>query len=66
MRDADSPELLAHLVAERRWYDSSVAHLLPFVATLQTEMVSRLPGVELSPTWRPYPLFLLHPAARGK
>lgn len=51
MRDADSSELLAHLVAERRWYDTSVAHLLPFVATLQAEMVSRLPSVQLSPPW---------------
>ena len=64
MRDADSPELLAHLLAERRWYDSSVCpSALPVVAALRSEMVSRLPPVEQSATVAPYALFLLHPAS---
>ena len=51
MRD-DTPELLAHLAAERGFYDSACAHLHSLVSTLRAEMVSRLPPADVSPTWR--------------
>jgi oligopeptidase B len=52
MREADSPEFVAHLRAERAFYDSSCAHLNSLVADLQAEMQSRLAPAEVSPTWR--------------
>lgn len=64
MHAAESPDVLAHLVSERDWYDTSVAHLLPFVATLRAEMISRLPQVDLSPPWRRtrFSYYTRHPA----
>ena len=47
-----TPELLAHLAAERGFYDSACAHLHSLVSTLRAEMVSRLPPADVSPTWR--------------
>ena len=51
MREVDSPELLAHLAAERSWYDSSTEHLDSLVETLQSEMSSRVPLTDLSVSW---------------
>ncbi|QZY30602.1 prolyl oligopeptidase family serine peptidase [Nocardioides coralli] len=48
----ESPELLAHLAAERAWYDGSVAHLDSLTERLTAEMSARLPATELSPRWR--------------
>ena len=44
MRDRDSPALLAHLVAERDWYDAATRHLGSFVEKLRSEMTDRVPG----------------------
>ena len=52
MHDAGAPELLAHLSAERGWYDASVAHLDPLTTCLKAEMVARLPATDVSPRWR--------------
>ncbi len=49
MRDTGSPELLAHLSAERAFYDVSCTHLNSLVDALQAEMVSRLAPTEESP-----------------
>jgi len=52
MRDLASPELLAHLVAEREWYGSSTGHLRSLVESLQSEMTSRAPATDRSVSWR--------------
>ena len=51
MHDTASPALLAHLGAERTFYDSSIAHLRPLVLVLRAEMVSRLPDTDRSASW---------------
>ncbi len=51
LAEAESPAVLAHLTAERAWYDAAVAHLDPLTADLRTEMVRRLPATERSPVW---------------
>ena len=52
MRDLDSPELLANLVAERAWYDAATGHLGSLVETLRSEMVQRVPATDSSVSWR--------------
>ena len=53
LRDVDRPEVLAHLEAERAFYDASTGHLRPLLETLAGEMSVRVPGVETtSPPWR--------------
>ncbi|MGZ4429001.1 MAG: prolyl oligopeptidase family serine peptidase [Nocardioidaceae bacterium] len=52
MADRSSAALVAHLSAERRWYDSATAHLSSLVATLRAEMTSRVPATDLSVSWR--------------
>ncbi len=53
LRDLDRPEVLAHLEAERAFYDASTGHLRPLVETLASEMSVRLPPVETtSAPWR--------------
>ncbi len=52
MRDLASPALLAHLDAERRWYDSATGHLLSLVRKLRSEMTSRVPATDSSISWR--------------
>ncbi|MEZ5095260.1 MAG: hypothetical protein R2731_03565 [Nocardioides sp.] len=49
---ADDPAVLSHLAAERAFYDASVAHLHSLVATLQSEMSSRVPVTDVSVPWR--------------
>lgn len=44
--------LLAHLGAERLFYDSACAHLHSLISTLRSEMVARLPQADTSPRWR--------------
>lgn len=44
-----SPEVLAHLTAERAFYDASTAHLRPLSRVLSAEMAARLPAVDSSP-----------------
>jgi oligopeptidase B len=52
MRNRSSPDLLAHLVAERSWYESATGHLSSLVESLLSEMTSRIPPTELSVSWR--------------
>ena len=51
MRDTSAPALVAHLVAERAFYDASVRHLSPLVSQLEAEMASRVPLEEKSLRW---------------
>jgi len=52
MRQIDSPEFLAHLATERRWYESATGHLSPLVDTLRSEMRNRVPTTDRSVSWR--------------
>ena len=52
MRDRTSPDLLAHLDAERAWYESATGHLSSLVESLLSEMTSRVPPTEWSISWR--------------
>jgi oligopeptidase B len=49
---AGGDALVRHLSDERAFYDASVAHLEPLVATLRAEMVARVPAVETSAPWQ--------------
>ena len=52
LRELDSPDVLAHLAAERAWYDSATGHLDSLVAVLRTEMQARVPATDRSVSWR--------------
>ena len=52
MRRTDSPALLAHLEAERLWYDTATGHLNSLVETVRSEMVGRVPATDRSVSWR--------------
>jgi oligopeptidase B len=52
MRHHESPELLEHLAAERRWYESATGHLSSLVDTLRSEMRNRVPTTDRSVSWR--------------
>ncbi len=52
LRDVDSPAVLAHLGAERAWYDTATGHLDSLVAALRTEMQARVPATDRSVSWR--------------
>jgi oligopeptidase B len=54
MSEADPeehPELMAHLAAEREWYDVSTAHLDSLSSRLRSEMEARVPERQRSGTW---------------
>jgi oligopeptidase B len=50
MRRLDAP-VLAHLAAEREWYDVATDHLDPLVRTLRAEMTGRVPATDSSVSW---------------
>ncbi|MGZ5403091.1 MAG: S9 family peptidase [Nocardioides sp.] len=52
LRELGSPEVLAHLAAERSWYDTATGHLDSLVAALRTEMQARVPTTDRSVSWR--------------
>jgi oligopeptidase B len=52
MRDTGSPDLLAHLVAERLWYESATGHLSSLVESLRSEMTGRVPPTDRSVSTR--------------
>jgi oligopeptidase B len=53
LREVDRPEVVAHLGAERAYYDAATSHLGPLVETLAGEMSVRVPAVEpTSAPWR--------------
>ena len=45
------PELLAHLAAERGWYDVATSHLFSWASVVRSEMVARVPEERRSGTW---------------
>jgi oligopeptidase B len=47
----ESPELSAHLLAEREWYEVATAHLDSLVVKLRSEMEARVPDEQRSGTW---------------
>ncbi len=49
--DAGDPDVLAHLAAERAFYDASSVHLEPLTSALRAQMLSRLPGTDESARW---------------
>ncbi len=59
----DDPAVLAHLVAERAFYDASTVHLDSLGSTLKAEMLSRLPSVDESARWsrRRFSYWTRHP-----
>ena len=50
MRRLDEP-VLAHLAAEREWYDVATGHLGPLVQQLRAEMADRVPATDSSVSW---------------
>jgi oligopeptidase B len=52
LREAGSPDVLAHLAAERRWYDSVTGHRASLVEDLRSEMVLRTPETDSSVSTR--------------
>jgi oligopeptidase B len=53
LREVRRPEVLAHLEAERAFYDASTAHLRPLLESLASEMSVRVPAVEATTApWR--------------
>ncbi len=52
MRRTGDPLLLAHLEAERLWYDTATGHLSSLVETLRSEMIGRVPATDRSVSWR--------------
>ena len=52
MRDHESPDLLAYLANERRWYESATGHLSPLIDAMRSEMKSRVPTTDRSVSWR--------------
>jgi oligopeptidase B len=44
--------VLAHLDAERRWFDTATGHLAPLVGLLRSEMTARVPATDSSVSWR--------------
>jgi oligopeptidase B len=59
----DDPAVLAHLVAERAFYDASTVHLDSLGSSLKAEMLSRLPRVDESARWprRSFSYWTRHP-----
>ena len=51
LAETDSEAVLAHLRAERAYYDAASAHLHSLVEDLASEMTSRVPVEERSPEW---------------
>jgi oligopeptidase B len=52
LRDTANPDVLAHLEAERSYYDAATQHLRPKVKTLSEEMSARLPATDWSISYK--------------
>ena len=65
MRRLDAP-VLAHLGAEREWYDVATGHLGPLVQELRAEMTGRVPATDSSVSWpqHGYSYYTVLPAGR--
>ncbi|MGI8699980.1 MAG: prolyl oligopeptidase family serine peptidase [Nocardioidaceae bacterium] len=46
LRNVADPDVLAHLTAERSYYDASTAHLRPLVDSLASDMAARVPETD--------------------
>ena len=66
LREVGTPEVVAHLSAERAWYDAATGHLHSLVTELLAEMKARTPETDLSVPLVPWSLFLLHPGPHRK
>jgi oligopeptidase B len=57
---------LAHLAAERDWYDAATGHLSPLVRMLRAEMTGRVPATDSSVSWpqHGYSYYTVLPAGR--
>lgn len=66
MHDTAAPSLLAHLRAERAWYDAATVHLRSLVSELGSEMLSRVPATDPQVSWNHHGWFYytLLPAGR--
>ena len=51
LREVGTPEVVAHLSAERAWYDAATGHLHSLVTGLLAEMKARTPETDLSVPW---------------
>ncbi len=51
LREVGAPEVVAHLSAERAWYDAATGHLSSLVTGLLAEMEARTPETDLSAPW---------------
>ena len=60
----ETPTLLAHLAAERAWYETSCAHLGSLVSTLRSESKARVPATARSARWTRHRFYYYtsHPA----
>ncbi len=56
LRAVEDPAVLAHLAAERTWFDAATGHLNPLVEELFAEMRGRTPDTDSSVSW-PHGLF---------
>ena len=65
MRRLDAP-VLAHLDAEREWYDVATGHVGPLVRMLRAEMTGRVPATDSSISWpqHGYSYYTVLPAGR--
>ena len=65
MRRLDDP-VLAHLAAEREWYDVATEHLGPLGQVLRAEMTDRVPATDSSVSWpqHGYSYYTVLPAGR--
>jgi oligopeptidase B len=52
LRDVDNPEVLAHLEAERSFYERLTSHLRPLVESLTNHMAARVPATDSSVSYR--------------
>ena len=52
LQELGSAEVLAHLAAERSWYDTATGHLDSLIAALRSEMQARVPPTDRSVSWR--------------
>ncbi|MEJ7706864.1 MAG: hypothetical protein WKF82_05970 [Nocardioidaceae bacterium] len=52
LRNVDDPEVVAHLEAERSFYEASTAHLRSLVEALTNDMAARVPETDSSVSYR--------------
>ncbi len=65
MRRLDA-SVLAHLAAEREWYNAATSHLAPLIQGLRAELTDRVPATDSSVSWpqHGYSYYTVLPAGR--